>query len=175
MNIPEHVAKAVLKERLGLEPYPSMDPSYSGGRPCGGRLKRVIVRGEERVLVQGITGRQATYRTARMQEYGTRIVAGVSPRKAGITHCGAPVHRSAKTAIEATGFEVAVMFVPEPRLRTGEWGMPEPSFRETGDRIHRNARLWRVGELSCLTLRRRSARPFSKSSCDGSVPPRHEH
>ncbi len=72
----------------------------------------MIVRRGERVLVQGITGRQATYWTARMQEYGTRIVAGVSPRKAGITHCGVPVHRSAKTAMEATGFEVAVMFVP---------------------------------------------------------------
>ncbi len=72
----------------------------------------MIVRGHERVLVQGITGRQATYWTARMQEYGTRIVAGVSPRKPGITHCGVPVHETARAAMEATGFEVAVLFVP---------------------------------------------------------------
>jgi len=72
----------------------------------------MIVRGHERVLVQGITGRQATYWTRRMQEYGTRIVAGVNPRKAGITHCGVPVHGTAREAMEETGFDVAVLFVP---------------------------------------------------------------
>ena len=72
----------------------------------------MIVRGHERVLVQGITGRQATYWTARMQEYGTRVVAGASPRKAGITHCGLPVYGSAGEAMDAVGFEAAVLFVP---------------------------------------------------------------
>ena len=72
----------------------------------------MIVRGHERVLVQGITGRQATYWTRRMQEYGTRIVAGVNPRKAGITHCGVPVHGTAREAMEETGFDVSVLFVP---------------------------------------------------------------
>lgn len=72
----------------------------------------MIIRGHERVLVQGITGRQATYWTGRMQEYGTRIVAGVNPRKAGITHCGVPVHGTAREAMEETGFDVAVLFVP---------------------------------------------------------------
>ena len=72
----------------------------------------MIIRGHERVLVQGITGRQATYWTRRMQEYGTRIVAGVNPRKAGITHCGVPVHGTARQAMEGTGFDVAVLFVP---------------------------------------------------------------
>ena len=72
----------------------------------------MIVRGHERVLVQGITGRQATYWTTRMQEYGTRVVAGVSPRKAGITHCGVPVYRSAEEAMGKAAFDIAVMFVP---------------------------------------------------------------
>ncbi len=72
----------------------------------------MIVRGHERVLVQGITGRQATYWTARMQEYGTRIIAGVNPRKAGITHCGVPVFASIREAAEDTPPDVSVLFVP---------------------------------------------------------------
>ncbi|MDE0137474.1 MAG: CoA-binding protein [bacterium] len=72
----------------------------------------MIVRGHERVLVQGITGRQATYWTARMQEYGTRVVAGVSPRKAGITHCGVPVFGSVLEAAEHVPLDVSVLFVP---------------------------------------------------------------
>ena len=72
----------------------------------------MIVRGHERVLVQGVTGRQATYWTARMQEYGTRIIAGVSPRKAGITHCGVPVFGSVQEAAEEAHPDVSVLFVP---------------------------------------------------------------
>lgn len=72
----------------------------------------MIVRGHDRVLVQGITGRQATYWTARMQEYGTRVVAGVSPRKAGVPHRGVPVYGSAGEAMGHTPFDVAVLFVP---------------------------------------------------------------
>ena len=72
----------------------------------------MIVRGQERVLVQGITGRQATYWTARMQECGTRITAGVSPRKAGITHCGVPVFGSVREAAEHEPPDVSVLFVP---------------------------------------------------------------
>ena len=45
----------------------------------------MIVRGNERVLIQGITGKQGTFWTERMAEYGTSIVAGVNPKKAGTT------------------------------------------------------------------------------------------
>lgn len=72
----------------------------------------MIVRSHERVLVQGVTGRQATYWTARMQEYGTRIVAGVSPRKAGITHCDVPVFGSVREAAEHVQLDASVLFVP---------------------------------------------------------------
>lgn len=72
----------------------------------------MIVRGSERVLVQGITGRQASFWTERMQAYGTRIVGGVNPRKAGTTHCNVPVYASAREAMDAQGFEVSVLIVP---------------------------------------------------------------
>ena len=72
----------------------------------------MIVRGSDRVLVQGITGKQGTFWTERMQEYGTRVVGGVNPRKAGTQHCGVPVHASAKDAMEHGGFDVTVLFIP---------------------------------------------------------------
>ena len=72
----------------------------------------MIVRGGQRVLVQGITGRQGTFWTGRMQEYGTRIVAGVNPKKAGTEHCGVPVYASAREAMRETGFDVSVLFIP---------------------------------------------------------------
>ena len=72
----------------------------------------MIVRGSQRVLVQGITGRQGTYWTERMREYGTRIVAGVNPKKAGTLHCGVPVYASAGCAMREVGFDVSVLFIP---------------------------------------------------------------
>jgi len=72
----------------------------------------MIIRGGERVLVQGITGRQGTFWTERMREYGTRIVGGVNPRKAGSEHCGVPVHASAVEAMRDGGFDVSVLFIP---------------------------------------------------------------
>ena len=55
----------------------------------------MIVRGAERVLVQGITGRQGSFWTERMIAYGTRVVGGVNPKRAGETCCGVPVHEFA--------------------------------------------------------------------------------
>jgi succinyl-CoA synthetase alpha subunit len=72
----------------------------------------MIYRNDQRVLVQGITGRQGTFWTQRMQECGTRVVAGVHPSKAGIQHCGVPVFASAADAMSEAGFDVAVLFVP---------------------------------------------------------------
>ena len=72
----------------------------------------MIVRGEDRVLVQGITGKQGTHWTGRMQAYGTHVVAGVNPKKAGTEHCGVPVFASAGEAMRETGFDVSVLFIP---------------------------------------------------------------
>jgi len=72
----------------------------------------MIVRSDERVLVQGITGRQGSFWTERMIAYGTRVMGGVNPKRAGTSCCGVPVHESAKAAMAATPFEVSVLFVP---------------------------------------------------------------
>ncbi len=72
-----------------------------------------IIRRQHRVLVQGITGKQGTFWTERMQEYGTTIVGGVNPKKAGTIHCNVPVYASAKDAMEAEGgFDASILFIP---------------------------------------------------------------
>ena len=72
----------------------------------------MIVRGTDRVLVMGITGKQGTFWTERMQAYGTRVVGGTNPNKAGTLHCGVPVFATAGDAMKGTGFDVAVLFIP---------------------------------------------------------------
>ena len=77
----------------------------------------MIVRGHERLLVQGITGRQGSFWTGHMQDYGTRVMGGVNPRKAGTQHCGVPVYESARAAMDDVGFEVSVLFIPPLGVR----------------------------------------------------------
>lgn len=74
----------------------------------------MIVRRGDRVLVHGITGRQGTFWTEQMQAYGTTIVGGVNPRKAGEQHLGVPVFASAVDAAGQLegGVDVSVLFVP---------------------------------------------------------------
>lgn len=72
----------------------------------------MLVGRSEKVIVQGITGRQGSYWTQRMVECGTRVVAGVSPGKAGQSVDGIPVHDSVAEAVARHGAEVSVLFVP---------------------------------------------------------------
>ena len=72
----------------------------------------MIVRNTDKVIIQGITGKQGTFWTERMQEYGTQVVAGVNPKKPGITHCDVPVFASAKDAMADVPFDVSVLFIP---------------------------------------------------------------
>ena len=72
----------------------------------------MIVRRQHRVLVQGITGKQGTFWTEAMQAYGTTVVGGVNPSKAGTTHLGVPVYASARAAAQAAPFDVSIMFIP---------------------------------------------------------------
>ena len=78
----------------------------------------MIPRQNDRVLVQGITGRQGTFWTERMQACGTRVMGGVNPKKAGTEHCGVPVFANAREAMEDSGFESSVMFVPPLAAKT---------------------------------------------------------
>jgi len=72
----------------------------------------ILVDAHTKVLVQGMTGRDGSFHTAQMIEYGTKVVAGVTPGKGGQTHLDLPVFNSVQDAVEATGADVSVMFVP---------------------------------------------------------------
>jgi succinyl-CoA synthetase alpha subunit len=72
----------------------------------------VILRGEETVLVQGITGKQGTYWSLRMLEYGTRVVGGVNPKRAGERHLGLPLWASARVAAQECPIDASVLFIP---------------------------------------------------------------
>ncbi len=73
----------------------------------------MIVRKGDRVVVQGMTGRQGTFWTEKMLAYGTRVVGGVNPKRAGELHGGVPVFASVRDAAAKTGgVDVSVMFIP---------------------------------------------------------------
>ena len=72
----------------------------------------MIVRSADRVMVMGITGKQGTFWTERMQAYGTRVVGGTHPNKAGATQCGVPVFATARDAMNGATYDVAVLFIP---------------------------------------------------------------
>jgi succinyl-CoA synthetase alpha subunit len=72
----------------------------------------ILLDKSTRVLVQGITGKIGRAQTHWMKEYGTRLVAGVTPGKGGETVEGVPVFDSVLDAVEATGAEASVFFVP---------------------------------------------------------------
>ena len=74
----------------------------------------VLLDERTRLLVQGITGHQGQFHTRAMLDYGTKIVAGVTPGKAGETVHGVPVFDSCFDAVDETGANASIMFVPAP-------------------------------------------------------------
>lgn len=72
----------------------------------------ILLYPNTRVLVQGITGREGRFHTQLMLAYGTNIVAGVTPGRGGEWVHGVPVFDSVREAVEATGAEAAITFVP---------------------------------------------------------------
>ncbi len=72
----------------------------------------ILIDRETRVVVQGITGREGTFHARGCLEYGTRIVAGVTPGRGGVLHEGIPVFDTVREAVAKTGAEASMIFVP---------------------------------------------------------------
>jgi succinyl-CoA synthetase alpha subunit len=72
----------------------------------------VLVNKNSRVIVQGFTGSEGSFHSGQMIEYGTNLVGGVTPGKGGSEHLGRPVFNTVKEAVEKTGADVSIIFVP---------------------------------------------------------------
>lgn len=72
----------------------------------------ILVDKTTRILCQGITGTQATFHIRRSLDYGTQVVAGVTPGKGGNQHLGLPVFNTVQEAVTETGANASVMYVP---------------------------------------------------------------
>ena len=74
----------------------------------------VLVDSNTRVICQGFTGSQATFHSQQAIDYGTNMVGGVTPGKGGMTHLGLPVFNTVADAVQHTGANASVIYVPPP-------------------------------------------------------------
>lgn len=74
----------------------------------------VLVNKDTKVICQGITGSQGTFHSEQAIAYGTKMVGGVTPGKGGTTHIGLPVFNTVADAVEKTGANASVIYVPPP-------------------------------------------------------------
>ncbi|MEY2468049.1 MAG: succinyl-CoA synthetase alpha subunit, partial [Actinomycetota bacterium] len=119
----------------------------------------IFVNKDTKVIVQGITGSQGRFYALRNRDYGTQVVGGVSPKKAGEDVDGIPVFASVADAVAATGATVSMILVPAPfaqaavleaaeagielivPLTEGVPAQDEAFFYNTVKRNHPNARI----------------------------------
>jgi succinyl-CoA synthetase alpha subunit len=74
----------------------------------------ILINSQTKVICQGITGAQGTFHTEQAIKYGTKMVGGVTPGKGGTQHLGLPVFNSVHEAVEKTGANASVLYVPPP-------------------------------------------------------------
>ena len=74
----------------------------------------ILVNKDSKVICQGITGNQGSFHTEQCIEYGTKVVAGVTPGRGGSKHLGVPVYNTMREAAAATGADVSMIYVPPP-------------------------------------------------------------
>jgi succinyl-CoA synthetase alpha subunit len=113
----------------------------------------VLVDKNTRLIVQGITGREGTFHAKGCAEYGTKVVGGVTPGKGGTIHEGWPVFDTVHKAVEETGANVSVIFVPPPFaadaiLEANDAGVPLIICITEGIPINDMVKVWSVLKVS---------------------------
>jgi succinyl-CoA synthetase alpha subunit len=109
----------------------------------------VLVDKNTRLIVQGITGREGTFHAKGCAEYGTKVVGGVTPGKGGTIHEGWPVFDTVHKAVEETGANATVIFVPPPFaadaiLEANDAGVPLIICITEGIPINDMVKVWSV-------------------------------
>jgi succinyl-CoA synthetase alpha subunit len=117
----------------------------------------VLVDTNTRLIVQGITGREGTFHAKGCAEYGTKVVGGVTPGKGGTIHEGWPVFDTVHQAVEKTGANVTVIFVPPPFaadaiLEANDAGVPLIICITEGIPINDMVKVWSVLKHSSSRL-----------------------
>ncbi len=117
----------------------------------------VLVDKNTRLIVQGITGREGTFHAKGSAEYGTKVVGGVTPGKGGTTHEGWPVFDTVHEAVEKTGANVSMIFVPPPAaadaiLEANDAGVPLIICITEGIPINDMVKVWSVLKHSSSRL-----------------------
>ena len=74
----------------------------------------ILVNKDSKIVCQGITGNQGSFHTEQCIEYGTQVVAGVTPGRGGQDHLGVPVFNTVRNAVAETGADVSMIYVPPP-------------------------------------------------------------
>lgn len=72
----------------------------------------VLVDKNSKIIVQGFTGKEGSFHAEQMIAYGTNVVGGVTPGKGGQTHLDLPVFNTVMDAVDKTGADVSILFVP---------------------------------------------------------------
>src|SRR4029450_12002621 len=102
----------------------------------------ILIDDTKRVLVQGITGREGRARTRLMREYGTNVVAGVTPSKGGENVLGVPVFNTPQDAVDSLGkIDIAVLFVPAGGVKEAAMSANGAGIKVTAVR-HTRAPVW---------------------------------
>jgi len=109
----------------------------------------VLVDNNTKLIVQGITGKEGTFHAKGCAEYGTKVVGGVTPGKGGTIHEGWPVFDTVAEAVEKTGANATVIFVPPPFaadaiLEANEAGLPLIICITEGIPINDMVKVWSV-------------------------------
>jgi succinyl-CoA synthetase alpha subunit len=117
----------------------------------------VLVNKETRLIVQGITGKEGTFHAKGCAEYGTKVVGGVTPGKGGTIHEGWPVFDTVEEAVEKTGANATVIFVPPPFaadaiLEANSAGLPLIICITEGIPINDMVKVWSVLKSSSSRL-----------------------